>query len=253
MRGLEVQYPAVPPEEPVQVLAGIDIEFHRSQVTAIVGPSGCGKTTFLNVIAGLVAPFRGVVERAGANERIVTGYVFQDPQLLPWRTVEANALFGAEINGSLSGETRRKCQRLLQRYGLAGFHKRYPRTLSGGMQQRVALVRAALSGASILLLDEPFSNSDFLTRRALQADLLDIVRNEHVTAVLVTHDLDEAIRVGDRVIVFSQRPARVLLELTIEIPREQRLDDFAPGVLEPYLLRVLEAFNPKAFDEAAPG
>lgn len=249
--GLFVHFCVASGDGRLAVLNDISADFYPGQITAIVGPSGSGKSTFLNVIAGLVRPERGKVDRVVMDGRSVTGYVFQDPHLLPWRTVEANALFGAEISGNLSAETRIKCKLLFERYGLAGFEQSYPRALSGGMQQRLALVRAALSGASVLLLDEPFSNSDFLTRRALQADLLDIVDQEPVAAILVTHDLEEAIRLGDKVIVFSKRPARVLLDLAINIPRDQRLHDLSPSILEPYLSQLLEAFRPEFLDVAA--
>lgn len=246
--GLKVQFRGSPPQRRVLVLGGLDAVFYRGQICAVVGPSGSGKTTLLNVIAGLLAPTEGTVAWKTDKGRATTGYVFQDPHLLPWRTVEANALFGAEISGTLSHSSHLKCRHLFERYGISGFEQNYPRTLSGGMQQRVALIRAVLAGASVLLLDEPFSNSDFLTRRALQADLLDIVEQERVTAILVTHDLEEAIRLGDRVLVFSHRPARVLLDLSIEIPRYQRLNDLSAVVLEPYLSQILEAFTPESLD-----
>jgi len=220
---------------PIAVLGGVSTEFACSSISSVVGPSGCGKTTLLNLVAGLLEPDEGAVERTFGGHRC--GYVFQAPSLVPWLRVAENALLGAEISGVQSEAVMHRCDMLLRRFGLKGFERAYPAALSGGMQQRVSIIRAALSGAKVLLLDEPFSNSDFLFRLELQREVSRLVEEENLAAVLVTHDIEDAVRVSDKVIVLTNRPAKVKGELSITVPRSQRLSDDPSSVrlIAPYL------------------
>lgn len=236
------------------VLSDLSIEFHAEKVSVILGPSGCGKTTLLNLLAGLLSPSSGEIEfhETLSGERRTIGYVFQTPSLIPWRTVRENALFGAEIAGNRTAETESRCDEMLRSYGLAGFEGSYTGALSGGMQQRLSIIRAVLSGAKTVLLDEPFSNSDFLIQRELQFQLSHLVTNEQLIAIMVTHDIEEAVRIGDKVIVLTERPARVKAEVEIPIPREQRVNGGASVMKElaTYVEMVEHIFGapPELFD-----
>ena len=222
------------------VLEGLSCGFRAGEITAIVGPSGCGKTTLLHLIAGLLEPQHGSLDRDGISKGGPVGYVFQTPSLIPWRNVRQNAIFGAEVAQTLNDNTEFWCDRLLAAYGLGGFESSYPNQLSGGMQQRVSIVRAVLSGARIVLLDEPFSNSDYLVRRGLHRELSRLVDENQLVAILVTHDVEDAVRLGDRVIVLTERPARVKTQIDIPVSREERLRQGPKvmRVLEPYLEQI---------------
>lgn len=217
----------------------ISLAIERGEFTAIVGPSGCGKTTLLSMLAGILKPSSGEVEVLGkklyenktqkslrvSND---TGYMLQRDNLLDWRTIEENVLLGLEIKHMLNDETRQYARELLFRYGLADFMKLYPRQLSGGMRQKVALIRTLVFRPSLLLLDEPFSALDFQTRLLLADEVNTIIRSEGCTAVLVTHDISEAISMCDRVAVLTARPASVRREIDISLtgqtPLERRND-----------------------------
>lgn len=217
----------------------ISLAIERGEFTAIVGPSGCGKTTLLSMLAGILKPSSGEVEVLGkklyenktqkslrvSND---TGYMLQRDNLLDWRTIEENVLLGLEIKHMLNDETRQYARELLSRYGLADFMKLYPRQLSGGMRQKVALIRTLVFRPSLLLLDEPFSALDFQTRLLLADEVSAIIRSEGCTAVLVTHDISEAISMCDRVAVLTARPASVRREIEISLtgqtPLERRND-----------------------------
>lgn len=217
----------------------ISLAIERGEFTAIVGPSGCGKTTLLSMLAGILKPSSGEVEVLGkklyenktqkslrvSND---TGYMLQRDNLLDWRTIEENVLLGLEIKHMLNDETRQYARELLSRYGLADFMKLYPRQLSGGMRQKVALIRTLVFRPSLLLLDEPFSALDFQTRLLLADEVSTIIRSEGCTAVLVTHDISEAISMCDRVAVLTARPASVRREIDISLtgqtPLERRND-----------------------------
>lgn len=218
----------------IHVVSDITLGFKQSEVSVLLGPSGCGKTTILNLIAQLLPITKGRISyfNHGANKGCPVGYVFQTPSLIPWRTIRENVLFGAELNGKKTDTLEQHCNELLELYGLADFENSYPLTLSGGMQQRASIIRAVLSDAKIILLDEPFSNSDFLMRRDLQRDLSRIVSKEKLTAILVTHDIEEAVRVGDKIVILSPRPATVKAEIEIPIPREERLKTGAVVMIE---------------------
>jgi sulfonate transport system ATP-binding protein len=204
----------------------LNLQIHDEEFVVIVGPSGCGKTTFLEAVAGLVPVAGGALELDG---RPITGpgpersLVFQHASLYPWRTVLDNVLFGPQVQGRLSAETRKRAEELLDVVGLAKVAKKYPHELSGGMKQRVNLARALATDPTLLLLDEPFGALDAQTRETLQDELLRIWQAGAVgtkkTAMFVTHDVNEAVLLADRVLVFSPSPARVALEVVIDVPR----------------------------------
>ena len=216
---------------PREVIAFRDISFQLNQgeILAIVGPSGCGKSTLFNVIAGLLRPTSGSVQVDGTTvdgARGQVGYMLQKDLLLPWRSVLDNVMLGLEVRGTAKEVGRKKALELIQRYGLAGFEHTRPKSLSGGMRQRVAFMRTLALDPKAILLDEPFSALDFQTRLILQSDMKRIIREQNKAAILVTHDISEAIAMADRVIVLSRRPG------TIKNVHEIRLEDSSdPGTL----------------------
>lgn len=201
-------------------LDNIQLEIEQGEFVGIVGPSGSGKSTLLSLIAGLLLPTSGQVEVFGQQVRgpsSQAAYMLQQDCLLEWRTIEGNALLGLEIMGRVSTEKRQSTVNLLNEYGLGDFRQLYPRQLSGGMRQRVALVRTLATEPAICLLDEPFSALDYTSRLTLQDDVSTILRKSGKTCVLVTHDIPEAIAMCDRVIVLTNRPGRVKQNMTIEL------------------------------------
>jgi NitT/TauT family transport system ATP-binding protein len=224
--------------ESLEVLSEISVDVPRGQFVSIVGPSGCGKTTFLRIIGGLEAATAGVAILDG---RPITGpgtdrgFVFQQDNLLPWRNVEANVNFGLEINGQLDSQHTSRTRQLLQLVGLDGFAQYYPRQLSGGMRQRVNLARALAVDPELLLMDEPFSALDAQTREIMQTELLRIWQEGKKTVLFVTHQIDEAVYVSDRVIVFGRRPGRIreIVDINLSRPRSlsiKRTSEFAAYV-----------------------
>ena len=211
--------------ETTEVLAGIDIEVAPSEIVALVGPSGCGKSTLLRLVAGLDVEFDGRIEVGGREvrgpERAV-GVVFQEPRLFPWLTLRDNVAFGLPDRRSI--HSRAIVGETLGVVGLADFAGALPKELSGGMAQRAALARALVTEPQVLLLDEPFSSIDAFTRMRLQDHLLAAWSRYRPTLVFVTHDLDEAVYLADRVILFSDRPARVVdvLRVAPSRPRDRR-------------------------------
>lgn len=177
---------------------------NEGEFVAFIGPSGCGKTTLLSLAAGLIKPSDGTVESRGTF-----GYMLQKDELFPWRTIEKNIFLPLEIKKQNTEENRRKAVALAEKYGLKDFLESYPSQLSGGMRQRAALIRTLATDPDILLLDEPFSALDYQTRLNVTEDVSNIIRSEGKTAVLITHDISEAISLADRVFVLSARPARV--------------------------------------------
>lgn len=184
----------------------LSFEVKKGEFVALVGPSGCGKTTILSLIAGLIAPTKGEI-RLHQNS---LGYMLQRDQLFPFRTIRKNILLGLEVQKKMTPENVEGAYDLLRKYGLWDYVNSYPNALSGGMRQRVALIRTLATNPQLLLLDEPFSALDFQTRLAVCDDVYDIIKKEHKTALLVTHDISEAISMADRVIVLTKRPAKVL-------------------------------------------
>jgi NitT/TauT family transport system ATP-binding protein len=197
----------------VAAIEDVSFAVERGELIALIGPSGCGKSTVLNIIAGLVDASQGEVEIADPDLRIA--YVFQRPRLLPWRSVLRNVEFGLEGSGD-RGAARDRARKALALVNLEGQEEKFPHELSGGMQQRVALARGLAIDPGLFLLDEPFGALDALTRSYLQEELLGIVRNTGTTTLLVTHDIDEALILADRVLVMSSRPGQI--KATIEVP-----------------------------------
>lgn len=214
----------------LRVLDGIDLVCERGEFISIVGTSGCGKSTLLKMIIGLEKPTQGTIqigERVVEKPSIDCGMVFQEARLFPWLTVKENIEFG--ITGTMSKEERESVvRRHIELVGLSGFEKALPKQLSGGMQQRVSIARALVNCPEILLLDEPFGALDALTRINMQKEVLKLWEQEQKTMVLVTHDIDEAIFLSDRIIVLSSRPGRIMdiVEVQLPRPRERSSDDF---------------------------
>ncbi len=207
---LSVTYRGV--EADVRALSSVDLELTEGEPVAIIGPSGCGKSTLLLAIAGLIAADSGTVRVAGAlleGPRLHTALILQDFGLLPWKTVLANAELGLAIRRHPPEERRRRAMEALQRVGLGEFVHAYPAELSGGMRQRLALARALALDADLLLMDEPLSALDALTREDLQELLLELWRDRAHTPVLVTHSIEEAVYLGRRVVIMSPRPGHV--------------------------------------------
>jgi NitT/TauT family transport system ATP-binding protein len=193
-------------------LERLDLSIRDGEFCSIVGPSGCGKSTLLAIVSGLLRPTEGRIllddaPVTGTSERI--GILLQKDNLFEWRTVLQNAELGLEIRGTRVPAARRRTRQLLEAYGLSGFESAYPYQLSGGMRQRVALIRTLATDPDILLLDEPFSALDYQTKLILERDVHRIIREQRKTALLVTHDIEEAVSLSDRVIVLSGRPAQV--------------------------------------------
>ncbi len=204
----------------------LNLEIQNKEIIAIVGPSGCGKSTLLSILAGLVDKSDGNII---INDKKKLGYMLQTDSLYPWRTILDNCLIGLEINKTKTAKNIEKVKKLLNKYGLSEFIYKYPNNLSGGMRQRVALIRTLAMNPDILLLDEPYSALDYQTRLALSDDLYKIIKEEGKTAILITHDLGEAVSLCERVIVLTKRPCKIKNIYNIELvnksfPTENRKD-----------------------------
>jgi NitT/TauT family transport system ATP-binding protein len=208
-----------------EALAGIDLRVPAGETTAVIGPSGCGKSTLLAILGGLLRPTQGRVALTGAPPAGCLNpltYVFQDFALLPWRTVADNVALGLEHHDLAAAERRARIAEALALTKLADFAGAYPKQLSGGMRQRVGLARAIAVRPAILFLDEPLSALDAQTRELLLEDLLAIWQRARTTAVWVTHNLDEALRIADRVVVLSRRPGRIKEIVRVDLPLAER-------------------------------
>lgn len=196
----------------IKALDNISFSVRKGEFVSVIGPSGCGKTSILSIIAGLIKPTGGRVifnneEVTGARSSI--GYMLQKDELFPWRTIEKNAYLPLEINHTQDVKHYKIVDKLLKKYNLWEFRKSYPHELSGGMRQRAALIRTLASSPELLLLDEPFSALDYQTRLSVCDDVYDIIKSENKTAILVTHDISEAIATSDRIVVLSKRPSKI--------------------------------------------
>jgi ABC-type nitrate/sulfonate/bicarbonate transport system ATPase subunit len=223
----------------VTALEGLDLTVAAGEVVGVVGPSGCGKSTLLELIAGLQEPDLGTVavaERSDAEQRRAASALMpQRDLLLPWRDALGNAGLALEARGVRSRAARERAMPLFERFGLAEFERSRPAALSGGMRQRVAFIRTLLAGRPLLLLDEPFAALDAITRAEMQQWLADALAAEPRTVVLVTHDVEEALFLADRVAVLSPRPGRVVAQLDVPLPRPR---DRRAAVTDPVLARL---------------
>lgn len=213
--------------KPLPVLENVSFQVEPGAFVALLGPSGCGKSTLLRLIAGLDHPVSGHIRVDGEDvgdpdpSRIL---VFQDPTLFPWRTVRANVALGLEAQGVLKSEGHR-VDAAIRLVGLDGFDNAYPHQLSGGMAQRVALARALVNRPNLLLLDEPLGKLDSLTRLTMQTELVQLWQQTGLTAVLVTHDVEEALFLAQRVVIFGPRPAQIVADLTVDLPYPRHRGD----------------------------
>lgn len=209
------------------VIKDLNLTLKKGEILAILGPSGSGKSTILNMISGLISPSEGTIKRDGK-----LGYMFQHDQLLEWRNIMDNVTIGLEVQHQLNAETRERAAQLLKDYGLWDFKDRFPKELSGGMRQRAALIRTLATKPDLLLLDEPFSALDYQTRLMVSEDVDKILKREKKEAILVTHDIAEAISMADRICVLSKRPASIKktyeIKLTLEGERTPFISRKAP-------------------------
>ncbi|HET7627373.1 MAG TPA: ABC transporter ATP-binding protein [Bacillales bacterium] len=206
----------------LKVLDGLNLSVRQGEFVSLIGPSGCGKSTLFNLISGLERPSAGNVILKGREVTGTTGnvsYMMQKDGLLPWRTVVENAVLGSEVAGQPRKPSIARVKELLPVFGLSEFADAYPDTLSGGMRQRVALLRTVMTGKDVWLLDEPFGALDALTRDHMQEWLLDICRRFQPTVLFITHSIDEAVYLSDRTVVLDGRPARIVEDLPIDLPR----------------------------------
>jgi NitT/TauT family transport system ATP-binding protein len=227
----------------VTALSDVSLRLAAGETLAVVGPSGCGKSTLLELVAGLQEPDAGVVRVLGAGSaaerRAACAYMPQRDLLLPWRDALANAALALECQGVPRAEARRHAEPLFERFGLARFEHARPAALSGGMRQRVAFLRTLLQGRPVLLLDEPFGALDAITRADLQEWLAGTLALERRTVLLVTHDVEEAAFLADRIVILSPRPGRVAAELEVDLPRPRSLTDPALTEVRAEALEVL--------------
>lgn len=207
-------------------LNGVDLDIKENEFICVVGPSGCGKSTLLNIIAGLLEPTSGAVYLDGKRVEgtgVERGVVFQQYALFPWRTVIKNVMFGLEMKKTPKAEAEAIARKYIEAVGLKGFENSYPKELSGGMKQRVAIARAYAANPEVILLDEPFGALDAQTRVQLQTELLNTWEQERKTCFFITHDVDEAIILAQRVIIMSARPGRIkrIVDIDLPYPRTQ--------------------------------
>jgi NitT/TauT family transport system ATP-binding protein len=238
--------------ESVNALVDVSATLEDGEFVTIVGPSGCGKSTLLKLIAGIMAPSEGEIfydgaRVLGATERV--GLVFQRPVLLPWRSVTDNVLFPIEMLGRSVREYRSRATELLQLVGLEGFERSYPGELSGGMQQRVSLCRSLIYDPPLLLMDEPFAALDALTREDLGLELLRIWSERRKTILFVTHSIQEAVLLADRVIVMSPRPGRIVASIDITLPRPRDMGMVATSDFGSYANEIRDLISHRATAE----
>jgi ABC-type nitrate/sulfonate/bicarbonate transport system ATPase subunit len=224
----------------------VELQVRQGGFVSLLGPSGCGKSTLLKVLAGLVNPEQGSAAVSGMDVRGRTGQVAYMPQrdlLLPWRRAMANATLGAEVDGVPADAARARAGELFERFGLAGFEEAWPTELSGGMRQRLALLRTFLIERDVVLLDEPFGALDAITRREMYEWLAEVWQADARTVLFVTHDIDEAIFLSDRVVVLSGRPGQVVADLTIDLPRPRPSDVLTNPVFLARRAELLDALH----------
>lgn len=227
-------------KKPVDVLEDIQLEVLDGEFVCIVGPSGCGKSTLLNIAGGFLAASRGEIR---IDDKLVREpeprhiFIFQENAVFPWLTVEDNVGFGVKRRDP--EERKKVVEHYIEMVGLTGFGKSFPRELSGGMKQRVEIARAFAAEPDVLFMDEPFGALDYLTRMRLRSELTQIWQRERKTVLFVTHDVEEAVQLADRVVVMGKRPSRIRALVTVEVPRPRDLDDPACRRLKDHIFRVM--------------
>lgn len=209
-------------EGEICAISDISLDVFEGEFVSIIGPSGCGKSTLLSIIAGLLTPTSGTVDFIDAGGEKKFGYMLQKDSLFPWRTIWQNVLLGLEIMKQCNEENKAYAEKLLKTYGLWEFRNSYPSQLSGGMRQRCALIRTLATRPALLLLDEPFSALDYQTRLAVNDDIYAIIKNEGKSALMVSHDISEAVSMSDRIIVLTKRPAVVKSVYDIEFGPDRK-------------------------------
>jgi NitT/TauT family transport system ATP-binding protein len=243
-RNVTMRFPETGGRGVLTAIHGVSFSIRDREVVSLIGPSGCGKSTLLNIGSGLAQPSEGAAfvdgERVeGPNSHVA--FMLQKDLLLPWRTVAENVMFGVEIRGMPLPARRRRAQELLANFNLAEFSNHYPHQLSGGMRQRIALARTLAVDPHVLLLDEPFSAVDAQTRMVLQRDLARTLKQAGKTALLITHDLSEAVTLSDRVLVMSRRPGTIIDEIEIDVPqrddpisrrRDPKVNDYVARLMD---------------------
>lgn len=220
LQDIQLRYPAKGRE--VTALDGLSLTIHPGEFVSVVGPSGCGKSTLLNLTSGILAPTTGRVILRGTPVTSIAqglGYVFQSDALLPWKSVYDNIAMGLRLQKVPESEVKPRVEEWLERVGLAGFGQSYPHQLSGGMRKRVAIAQALVHDPDMLLMDEPFSALDVQTRNMMENELLSLWEGLHKTVLFITHDLEEAIALSDRIVVMTARPGRVKATYPIDLPR----------------------------------
>ncbi|GGF51137.1 ABC transporter ATP-binding protein [Marmoricola endophyticus] len=245
MTGIQHTYLAGNGEE-IPAVGDATLRVGAGEFVSIIGPSGCGKSTLLKIIAGLVHPSAGDIRVQGHSPADVApeyGLVFQAPNLLPWRNVAANVGLPLEINGVGRRDRERRVEELLELVGLQGFGRKSPRELSGGMQQRVAIARALTTDPPLLLMDEPFGALDAMTREQMNIELQAVNAELGTAVVMVTHSIDEAVFLSDRVVVMSARPSRVAADLPIDLPRPRGQETFGSAELGRHANQVRAVMN----------
>ncbi len=254
VHALRKVYPGRRGKPPTVALEGLETHVADGEFVTVVGPSGCGKTTLLNLVAGFEKPDAGAILLDGAEvhgpgaDRAV---VFQQPSLYPWLSVRQNIAFGLRLRGARPGEDER-VRRIIGIMGLDGFEHHAPYELSGGMQQRVAIARALIMEPAMLLMDEPFGALDAQTRSEMQAFLLSLWRKVRPTVLFITHDVEEAVLLGDRILVLTPRPGRLALELPVGLPRPRHYDMILTPEFTRHKREVLKILRPEAVADVAP-
>lgn len=223
-RAVRMEYRDRKADAPLVAIEGMDLDVAEGEFVSLLGPSGCGKSTFLKVVNGLLRATAGEIHLRSAGKDREDAMVFQDAALFPWYSVLDNVAYGLVCAGVPKDEARRRAMPFIDLVGLQGFADKYPYQLSGGMQQRANLARALTVDASILLMDEPFASLDAQTREVMQAELLRIWNAAKKTVVFVTHQIEEAVYLSDRVIVMSARPGRILADIRVDLARPRPLE-----------------------------
>ena len=223
-RDVRMEYVDQATGERLLAVERVDLDIAEGQFVSIVGPSGCGKSTFLKIVNGLFPATEGTIEIAKAAKGVAHAMVFQDSSLFPWYTIIDNVGYGLVCEGMSKKDAQARAKPFIDLVSLTGFEQKFPYQLSGGMQQRANLARALTVDPEILLMDEPFAALDAQTRELMQAELLRIWNEAHKTVLFITHQIDEAIYLSDRVLVMSARPGRILADIAIELPRPRKLE-----------------------------